>query len=410
MPKRIPPLTDLQVSKARLKNKDYKLADGGGMYLLVTVSGGKLWRYDYRFGGKRKTISFGAYPVVTLADARQYREDAKKLLKDSIDPSANRKAVEEAKAAATAVDLNTFEKIAREWLAKNEPVWSTGHTATVKTRLEKDVFTQIGSKPVASVTASDVRELLLRVEARGAVDTALRIKIICGQVFRYAVAHGHLEYDPSVSLKPSEIFQKREVKHHAAITDPKELAPLLRAIDNYHGTFIVRFALKLAPMLFVRPGELRRMEWSEIDLGEGLWSIPAVKMKTRQPHLVPLSLQAVSILKELHQLTGGGQYAFPGRTSSRPMSENSVNAALRYMGYDKTLMTGHGFRAVARTILDEVLRFRLDHIEAQLAHAVRDVNGRAYNRTSFLDDRKQMMQQWADYLDNLKAGNPVQRQ
>lgn len=407
MPKRIAPLSDIEIKKAKSHDKDYKLMDGHGLFMLVTTSGGKLWRYDYRFGGKRKVIAFGAYPAVSLADARQRRDGAKKLLANGQDPAAIKKAIQEAAVAEATVEANTFEKIARDWYAKNEPVWSPGHTATVKTRLEKDVFTQIGSKPVASVTASDVRALLLKVEARGAVDTALRIKIICGQVFRYAVAHGHIEHDPSAALKPREIFQQRKVKHHAAITNPKELAPLLRDIDDYHGTFIIKSALRLAPLLFVRPGELRKMEWTEVDLDESLWSIPAEKMKTRQQHLVPLSQQAVAILRELHQLTGGGQYAFPGRTSSRPMSENSVNAALRYMGYDNTLMTGHGFRAVARTILDEVLGFRVDIIEHQLAHAVKDANGRAYNRTSFLDDRRKMMQQWSDYLDGLKAGAKV---
>jgi integrase len=407
MPKRITGLTATQVHNAKAQERPRKLADGGGLFLLITPTGGKLWNMKYIFDGKEKKLSFGAYPAVTLADARQRRDDAKKLLANGQDPGAIKKAIQEAAVAEAAVEANTFEKLACEWYAKNEPVWSTGHAATVKTRLEKDVYTQIGSKPIASVTASDVRALLLKVEARGAVDTALRIKIICGQVFRYAVAHGHIEHDPSAALKPREIFQKREVKHHAAITTPKELAPLLRAIDDYHGTIIIKSALKLAPMLFVRPGELRKMEWAEVDLDAAEWSIPATKMKTRQPHIVPLSQQAVSVLRELHQLTGGGQYVFPGRTSSRPMSENSVNAALRYMGYDNTLMTGHGFRAVARTILDEVLKFRVDIIEHQLAHAVKDANGRAYNRTSFLDDRKKMMQQWADYLDGLKAGAKV---
>jgi integrase len=407
MPKRIAPLSDIQISKAKPKDQNYKLQDGYGMYLLVTASGGKLWRYDYRFDGRRKTIAFGAYPTISLADARKRRDDAQKHLANGQDPGAVKKALQEAADASEAVISNTFEKIAHAWFAKNERTWSPGHATTVKSRLEKDVFTQIGNMPIASITASDVRALLLKVEARGAVDTALRIKIICGQIFRYGVAHGHLEHDPSAALKPREIFQKHEAKHHAAITDPKKLAPLLRDIDNYTGTIIIKSALKLAPMLFVRPGELRKMEWVEIDFDAAEWSIPASKMKTRQPHLVPLSHQALSILKELHQLTGGGQYAFPGRTSSRPMSENSVNAALRYMGYDKSLMTGHGFRAVARTILDEVLRFRADIIEHQLAHAVKDANGRAYNRTSFIEDRRQMMQKWSDYLDDLKAGAKI---
>lgn len=400
MPKRVLPLTDLQVKNAKPKDKPYKLTDGGGLYLLITPSGGKLWRLDYTFLAKRKTFFLKSYPEISLLEARQRRDEARKLLANGIDPGEVKKEAIEA-AAVTAASV--FEVVAREWYDKNEPVWSTGHAATVKSRLERDVYPQIGKKPVNEITAAEVRNMLLKVEARGAVDTALRIKIICGQIFRYAVATGRLEHDPSAALKPREIFQKRDAKHHAAITDPKTLIPLLRAIDNYQGTIIVKSALKLSPLLFVRPGELQKMEWSEVDLDEALWSIPATKMKTRQPHLVPLSQQAMAVLLELKPLTGSGQYVFPGRTTSRPMSNMALTAALDYLGY-KDIQTPHGFRATARTILDEVLRVRVDLVEAQLAHAVRDANGRAYNRTSFIEDRRQMMQQWADYLDGLKTG------
>lgn len=401
MPKRIIPITDKQVSTSKHREKDYKISDGGGLHLLVTSSGGKLWRFQYRFNNKQKLLALGAYPAITLADARKRRDDARKLLANNVDPAAVKKAMQEAVVASS---TNSFEIIAREWYAKNILVWSAGHAETVKSRLERDVFPQIGSKPVAEITAAETRNMLLKIEARGAVDTALRIKIICGQVFRYAIATGRLEHDPSASLKPREIFLKREAKHHAAITDPKELAPLLTAIEAYHGSIIVKSALMLTPMLFVRPGELQKMEWSEINLDEAIWSIPAAKMKTRQPHIVPLAKQAISILLELRPLTGFGQYVFPGRTSSRPMSNNSINAALRYLGYDGKTVTGHGFRATARTILDEVLHQRIDFIEHQLAHAVRDPNGRAYNRTAHLEERRKMMQLWSDYLDELKLG------
>ena len=399
MPKRIIPLSDAQVNKAKPADKDYKLFDGAGLFLQVTPSGGKLWRFKYRFDGKQKLLAIGQYPQVSLTNARKRREEARVLLANGQDPGEAKKA---AKKDALIKEASSFELIAREWYGKNETVWSHGHALTVKCRLEKDVFLAIGSKPVSEITASDVRTMLLKIEARGAAETALRIKIMCGQVFRYAVATGRLEHDPSAALKPREIFKRREIRHHAAITDPKELAPLLRAIDEYQGTLVVKSALQLAPMFFVRPGELQKMEWSQIDFDTSTWSIPAEHMKMKQPHVVPLSCQSLEILQKLHPVTGHGQYVFSGR-GSRPMSNNSVNAALRYLGYDNDAVTGHGFRATARTMLDEVLGFRVDLIEHQLAHAVRDPNGRAYNRTTFLEDRRQMMQAWSDYLDSLKA-------
>lgn len=403
MPKRVPPLSDVQVKSAKPKERDYKLSDGGGLYLLVTTTGGKLWRIDYRLEGKRKTLACGTYPATSLVSARKKRESVREQVEAGIDPGELRKADREAERVA----LRTFEAVALEWYGKNEPVWSPGHAVTVKSRLERDVFPQIGGRPVSEVAAAEVRAMLQKVEARGAVDTALRIKIIVGQVFRYGVGNGYLEHDPSASLKSSEIFQKRKAKHHAAITDPKALAPLLRALDEYQGSFVVRCALQLTPLLFVRPGELQRMEWAEIDLEGEQWNIPAEKMKMKHPHVVPLARQAAAILKELRPLTGAGQYVFPGRTSSRPMSNNTVNAALRYLGFDKDTVTGHGFRATARTILDEVLHQRPDYIEHQLAHAVKDPNGRAYNRTAHLQERGKMMQLWADYLDGLKQGAKV---
>ena len=273
-------------------------------------------------------------------------------------------------------------------------------------RLELNVFPWIGTNPIIDIKAPDLLMVLRRIESRGALETAHRVKIICGQVFRYGVATGRAERDPAADLRGA--LPPTQPKHLSAITDPKKVAGLLRAIDGYEGSFVTKCALKLAPLLFVRPGELRKAEWTEIDCDAAEWNIPAEKMKNRQPHLVPLACQAVEILREIQPLTGAGRYVFPSaRTPHRPMSNNAVLAALRRMGFEKHEMSGHGFRAMARTILDEVLQVRVDFIEHQLAHAVRDPNGRAYNRTAFLPERRKMMQTWADYLDGLKAGAEV---
>ena len=330
------------------------------------------------------------------------RDEARKQLAHGIDPGAVRKAQKQAKTEET----ETFEVVAREWHVKFTPTWTPGHAITIMSRLERDLFPWIGKRPVAEIKAPELLAALRRVESRGALESAHRIRTIAGQVFRYAVATGRAERDPSGDLKGA-LPQPKE-KHHAAITDPKEVGPLLRAIDGYQGHFVVKCALRLAPMLFVRPGELRTAEWAEIDLDEAVWNIPASKMKMKEPHIVPLATQAMEILTELKQLTGTSKYVFPsGRSFARPMSNNAILAALRRMGFSKDEMSGHGFRAMARTILDEVLQVRPDFIEHQLAHAVRDPNGRAYNRTAHLAERRKMMQTWADYLDGLKAGAKV---
>lgn len=405
MPKRIPQLADVKVSKAKPKEKDYMLFDGGGLYLLVTTSGGKLWRFKYRFDGQERRLAFGSYPDVSIADARQRREDARKMLANGVDPAAAKKAAQEAAAQAVA---STFEKVAADWFAKRRPEWVESHAVSVKGRLDNYILPAFGSKPIAEVTAADIRTMLLKIEARGTVEAAKRVKVICGQVFRHAVAYDLVTHDPSASLKPSELFRKVEKRHFAAVTDPKELAPLLRAIEGYIGGIETRCALRLLPLLMLRPGELRHLEWSEIDVEEVRISIPAEKMKMRHAHLVPLSRQALTILEEIRPLTGGGKYLFPSvRSAERPISDNTLNACFRRMGYDNKTVTAHGFRATARTILDEVLGFRPDIIEHQLAHAVKDPNGRAYNRTAFVNDRSKMMQQWADYLDGLKAGAKI---
>ncbi|MCK9391549.1 MAG: integrase arm-type DNA-binding domain-containing protein [Syntrophales bacterium] len=395
-------LSDTKIKRVKPSEKQIKLFDGGGLFLLVTPQGSKLWRLKYRHGGKEKLLALGAYPTVSLADARARRDEAKKQLDQDTDPGEARKVQKQEENR----EIETFEVIAREWHVKFINTWSDSHAATISRRMEVDLFPWIGNRPIAEIKAPELLAVLRRVENRGVLETAHRVRTIAGQVFRYAVATGRAERDPSADLKGA--LPPPDKKHHAAITDPKEVAPLLRIIDGYQGHFIVKCALRLAPLFFVRPGELRHAEWAEVLLDEAVWNIPATKMKMKQPHVVPLSNQAIEILKELKELTGASKYVFPSvRSFARPMSENTINAALRYMGYDKDTMTGHGFRALARTILDEVLQERPDLIEHQLAHAVRDPNGRAYNRTAHLEERRKMMQRWSDYLDTIKAGAMV---
>jgi integrase len=393
------PLTDAKARNAKPKKNQFKLFDTDGLFLLVSPAGGKWWRFKYRLGGKEKLISLGTYPEVSLAQARARRDEARKQVADGIDPSQARKALK----AAKVQNESTFEVVAREWHSKFTLTWTPGHAITIKSRLEYNVFPWIGGRPINEIKAPELLMVLRRIESRGALETAHRVRTICGQVFRYAVATGRAERDPAADLRGA--LPQVKSKHLSAVTKPEEVAGLLRAIDGYQGSFVTKCALRLAPYLFVRPGELRQMEWAQVNLETAEWNIPAERMKTRQPHLVPLAHQSLEILRELYPLTGTGKYVFPNpRSSKRPMSNNAVLAALRRMGFEKEEMTGHGFRAMARTILDEVLQFRVDFIEHQLAHAVRDPNGRAYNRTAHLAERRKMMQTWADYLDGLKAG------
>lgn len=366
-------------------SKPYRMADGAGLYVEVSPAGGKLWRWKYRFGGKEKRLSLGAYPAVTAAAARDKRDAARKLLAAGVDPGEQRKAE---KAAGVERAANSFEVIAREWLGKQ--TWVEHYRVKVEAWMANDVYPYIGGRPVAELSAPEFLRVGRRMEERGALESAHRVLQTCGQVMRYAIATGRADRNPVADLKGA-IASPAE-RHHAAITDPVVLGGLLRAIEGYTGDTTTRAALKLSALLFVRPGELRHAEWSEIDLDAGEWNIPAGKMKMRQPHLVPLCEQAVAILRELQLLTGRGQYVFPGgRSPRRPMSNNAINAALRRMGYGTDAMTAHGFRATARTILDEVLGYRVDYIEHQLAHAVKDPNGRAYNRTAHLAERRKMM-------------------
>lgn len=397
------PLTDTAIRKSKPTGKTQRLVDGGGLYLEISPAGGKWWRLKYRVLGKEKRLSLGTYPDTGLADARAKRDAARKLLAVGVDPGEHRKAT---KAAGEERAGNSFEVVAREWLGKRD--WVDSYKVKVTAWFDNDVFPWIGSRPVAGLTAPDFLRVARRIEDRGAIESAHRILQNCSQVIRYSIATGRADRDPVADLRGA--LPPTTDKHHAAITDPAAVGGLLRSIDGYAGTFVTRCALQLAPLAFVRPGELRHAEWAEIDLDTAEWNIPAEKMKVRQAHLVPLSSQAVEILRELRPLTGRGRYVFPSaRSPKRPMSNNAVLSALRRMGFDKDEMSGHGFRAMARTILDEVLGFRPDYIEHQLAHAVRDPNGRAYNRTAHLQERRKMMQAWSDYLDSLKddAGKVV---
>ncbi|WP_250452728.1 integrase arm-type DNA-binding domain-containing protein [Caballeronia sp. ATUFL_M2_KS44] len=391
-------LTDLKVRNAKPTEKQQKLFDERGLFLLVTPAGGKWWRLKYRFAGKEKSLSMGVYPDVGLKEARERRDAARKLLANGVDPGIDRK-VQRAGAAQRAT--NSFEVVAREWFAKYEPGWAESHAEKILGRLEKDVFPWLGARAIAEINAPDVLAVLRRVEARGALDTAHRVHQNCGQIFRYAIATGRADRDVAADLRGA--LPPARHTHFPSVTDPSEVAGLLRALDAFQGTFVVQCALRLAPLLFVRPGELRAAEWSQFDLDKGQWRYTVSKTKTE--HLVPLARQAVAILRELHALTGQRTYVFPGRDVKKPMSGAAVNAALRRMGFDtKTEITGHGFRAMARTILHEQLRFPGEVIEHQLAHNVPDPLGKAYNRTKFIDDRVKMMQAWADYLEQLKAG------
>lgn len=389
-------LSDTTIRGAKPKDKPYKLSDEKGLYLIVRGSA-KLWRFDYRFGGKRKTLALGRYPEVSLRDARDRRDAARKQIAAGIDPSDLRKAE---KASRTGADR--FESIAREWLGKHAPGWAPTHTAKITIRLEKHVFPWIGSRPVAEITAPELLAVLRRIESTGALETAHRALQHTSQIIRYAVATGRAQRDPCGDLRGA-LPPVHTKKHFAAVTDPKHVGALLRQLDGYQGTFPVMCALRLAPLLFVRPGELRQARWSDVDLDAAEWRYRVTK--TRQDHIVPLSVQAVAILRELYPLTGNGPFVFPSaRDPDRAMSDNAVLSALRRLGIPKDEMCGHGFRAMARTILDEVLGFPVHLIEHQLAHAVRDPLGRSYNRTQHLPERRAMMQAWADYLDQLRIG------
>jgi integrase len=394
------PLNDTAIRNAKADIKQKKLYDSGGLYLLVTPNGGKWWRFKYRFGGKEKLLSFGTYPQVSLKDARDDRDNAKKLLRNHIDPAIERKAIKEAESGQ-----GSFDAVAMEWLTKFSQSWSKSHTRTIKQRLENYILPNLGLQSINKITAPELLAVLRKIEALGYVETAHRVKQICGQIFRYAVATGRMERDPAADLKGA--LPPPKSKRMASIIDPKGAGGLLRAIDDYNGSIVTQHALKLGVLTFVRPGELRHAEWDEVNLEVAEWRIPAQKMKMKTPHIVPLSKQATAILEGIQPVTGQGKYVFPSeRTYSRPMSENTVNAALRRMGYTKNEITGHGFRSMASTLLHEQ-GWKSDIIERQLAHQERNKVKAAYNHAEHLSERKKMMQAWADYLDALKKGAEV---
>jgi integrase len=415
--------SDASIKSIRAGDSRKRLTDGDGLYLLLFVKGGAHgWRFDYSLQGRRKTISFGTYPDTSLALARRKADAARQLVAEGIDPSKKRKAEKQSYEQARAVEareerglppLDSFEAIAREWFAVKRDGWAASYADKIMARFETDVFPWIGKQPIDDITPPQLLEVLRRIEARGVVETAHRALQDSSQVFRYAVATGKAVSNPARDLK--DALKRPDPKHFPAVIDPKRFGDLLRACDSYAATPVVRAALKLAPMLLLRPGELRFAQWSEIDLDNAMWTVPAARMKRElraklhgAPHLVPLPKQAVAVLRELHAVTGRGPMVFRGeRHHDRAMSENTINAALRAMGFPQDEVTGHGFRATARTMLQERLGFDPHVIEAQLAHSVRDNLGRAYNRTEFVEQRREMLQAWADYLDKLRRGAPV---
>lgn len=409
MPRRVPPLTDIQVSKAKPKDRDYKLTDGGGLYLLVTTAGGKLWRFKYRFAEKEKLLAFGPYPEISLSDARIRREEARRLLANDNDPGEVKKAAREAEKELRA---NTFKKLALEWHERQVDHLAERTRKMIMRRLRRDVFPVIGDTPMSDLSSRLILEKVLRpIEDRTAIDLSHRIRSVLSQILRYGVACGLCDRDLTADLRGA--LKPIPRKHHAALdaggtTDPVKVGALLRAIDGFDGSVVVKCALRLHPLVATRPGELRHAEWSEIDFDTATWSIPAGRMKMKNPHIVPLSPQALAVLRELHKVSGQGTYLFPSvRSTAKPISDNTMNAGLRRLGYSKEEIVSHGWRAIFRTLADEVLQERIDIIEAQLAHQVKDALGRAYNRTSFLKERRDLMNRWGSYLDSLKKANKV---
>lgn len=390
-------LSATALRNAKPSAKPYKMADGGGLYLLVKPSGGMYWRLDYRFNGKRKTLALGTYPDVKLKLARERRDEARALIADGIDPSVCRK-------AEKANQSNTFEAIAREWFEGRKGDWAVSHAERIWSRLERFIFPYLGDRPIDGITAPDVLTVLRRIEERGTVETAHRMRTITGQVFRYAQATGRASTDPTAALRGA--LKPFKDRHLAAVTDPDRLAEILRMIDGYGGEPTVAAALRIAPYVFVRPGELRGMKWADLDFDAQEWRFTA--SKTGTAHVVPLADQVIAALRELEPLTGRSDYVFKSLRGERPISDMALGAALRRLGIDtRTEQTIHGFRATARTLLHEQLGYQPDVIEHQLAHKVPDRLGNAYNRTRFLEDRRKMMQHYADYLDGLKRGNVI---
>lgn len=394
-------LTDTTARSAKPAEKQFKLADEKGLFLLITPAGGKYWRMKYRYAAKEKTLALGVYPEVSLKEARIARDDARKLLGNGVDPNAVKKAEKVARITAAG---NSFKAVSIEWLAKQAPRWSERHHTRVQQRLDNYTYADLGSLPISEVKAPTVLAVLRKLESKRHLHTASKVKQAIGQVMRYAVATGRAEYDPTASLRGA--IETYAVKHMASVTDPKRVGAILRMFDAFDGTHTVRSALLLAPYLFSRPGELRQMRWADLDMNAGLWSLDRGSMKMRRDHIVPLCTQAKAIIEGMRPFSGHLEYVFPNaRDPKRSMSDAAVNAGMRRLGIDtQEELTGHGFRAMARTILRERLKFDAEIIECQLSHVKQGSLGGAYDRTLFLDDRIQMMQDWANYLDDLKAG------
>lgn len=391
-------LTDTAVRNAKPQAKPYKLSAGEALYLLVKPNGSRLWRFKYRFAGKEKLLALGVYPDLSLKLARDARDAARRELATGSDPGAK-------KQQEQAATFETFEAIGREWFGRFRVNWAESHSEKVIRRLEMDLFPRLGNCAIRSITAQDILKCLRLIEQRGALDTAHRALQNCGQVFRYAVATARADRDPSRDLRGA--LPPVNGGHFASVVEPAKIGALLRAMHGYNGTLTARTALRLAPLVFVRPGELRQAEWSEINFETAEWRIPPERMKARVLHIVPLAAQAIELLLEIKPLTGQDRYVFPAMTSlSRPMSENTINAALRRLGYTSQEMTGHGFRSIASTLLNERGCNR-DAIERQLAHGERNKVRAAYNYAEYLPERRKMMQEWADYLDTLRLGHPV---
>jgi integrase len=391
-------LNDIKVRNAKPRDKAFKLYDERGLFLLVTPTGGRLWRLKYQIHGREKLISLGAYPDVTLKRARDRREAARKLIADAVDPSVQRKAERAALAQC-------FQGVADEWLELQRKSLAPETISILRARLNSGLYPYLGSRPIAAITAQEVLVSLKRIEARGRHETAHRVRALAGRVFRYAVATGRAQHDVAADLK--DALAPVKSKNFASVTDPTRVGGLMRAIHGYSGQPITALALKLAPLVFVRPGELRAAEWSEFDLANAEWRIPAARMKMGEAHVVPLARQALTILRALEPLGRGGRYLFPSlRTRERPMSDNTINAALRRLGYSSDEQTGHGFRSMASTLLNEQ-GFPPDVIELQLAHSERNKVRAAYNKAQRLPERRKMMQAWADYLDGLRVGGDI---
>lgn len=393
------PLTDTTIKNSKPTDKNYKLGDEKGLYVHVKKAG-KYFRYDYRFAGKRKTLALGVYPETSLKEAREKRDEARKLLAAGKDPMAEKKAK---KIQLITEATNTFRAVATEWFEKAKVKWSAEHADKKWHYLEKDAFSAFGDTPLKNITARELLTLLEKVQARGATNVAHRVKGVCGEVFRYGILTDRCERDPSQDLKGALIVNK--TKHMATITTPEKVGELLRAIDNYPGGITTKYALKLAPYVMLRPGEIRHAEWSEISFDRKQWKIPANKMKMGTPHIIPLSRQAIEILKEIEPVTGQGKYIFPSLSSKdSTISENALNVALRRIGFTGEEMTAHGFRGMASTLLREN-GYQSEYVEAQLAHAERNKVKAAYNHAEYIMERTNMMQWWADYLDSLRE-NP----